>query len=513
MKKILRLLVIAVLATAMVISCSPDAAKNERILEITVTGNYINENDGSEVKDETLKAFVKLEPSKNKSRSTRGRIHVNGFIMKGPFDKDKTTITLNILDGNLKGVELSEEIKNKLKTTLKDGSVIDFELPEIPGFDFAEDITANVNILTLAQARRIEKLVEDGSNYSKVYDQSKSEVLDCLGFSGLETLGEFNKFDVREKGDGNAMLLLASAAMAKDRDILKKFVDDVARDGKLDGVTEESVAKAKSDVDFSAVEKNLEGAGVTIPEDSNWNGFKDDDLDGIPNKLDVELYEPVGTCEKKSEIRFSIDPKSSSKNSNNSYIIEIFTDNELTNRIVRKEIVEEDNEYVLDIKSKSNDGSDIFTTGKYYYWCVKSTINGEEKILGSTKFYYKQAGDVDPNPANKIELFGEDGNLLGTETTSDTPPKTYYITSSRHITIDCSDVEGGFKYITLENFEGGVRYQTRKHGFELKQYIILPPLSEKEEETFSGTIAFSNGNASGTSYTKDFEIKLVEPKN
>ncbi len=263
MKKLFITLALIIVVSMAMISCKPHGSDLGPFLEITATGTYTNENTGKPTTEkETLKACVNIASdvflNSKSDKKSRRNMHINGFIIKGPFGLD-CDVKLRVLDKNYEELKTSTEIANAL---VKAGDVFQIDLSKIDVLDiFKEDISINLNAFTTAQANRLEVLMKDKVKYNKAYNDAKREILTGLGMEDFYTDElEFHQLDMAKNKPGdnnkikdedvNSLLVVASSMLAGtggEGSFFKNFVEDITDNGKIDNETVKNLVKTRKE--------------------------------------------------------------------------------------------------------------------------------------------------------------------------------------------------------------------------------------------------------------------------
>ena len=80
--------------------------------------------------------------------------------------------------------------------------------------DLTDKELVNINVMTHLVRGRIEKLMEEGSDFSGAYEQARSELLDFLGISDHPE-DEFEDLDISKDTESNAILLSTSVILQR----------------------------------------------------------------------------------------------------------------------------------------------------------------------------------------------------------------------------------------------------------------------------------------------------------
>jgi hypothetical protein len=530
--KILRYSVMACIFLFLIIfmlSCLPGGAKVlGSYLEITVTGTYYNELLGQiTTETEELKAVVNLYPiSELSGKGDRvvgggyfppsgnsgilyssatgfdasapvmtgsGTAHVNGFIAKGPFSEG-SQISVALIDENYNRIEIPSKFITDLQSVSDNESEFSIYLPSTDDVE----IKINLNALTFIQALRMEALIkEQKKSFYNAYVQSKEEILGLVNLQdSTEEIGDFETMDIRNETDSNGVLLIANSLLAgtntvgKNTDsILKKVMNQIHDYGII---VDENIGDFLIDrfmnLDIEQIRQNLIdffGSEYQVP---NPEDFLDFDGDGIVNRYDIILTEPVGRIiydPMPSNINFTwTKPNIPSGTTNVTYILEFCDDpyfpEPFTNRI-------ENIPHPVSGTEVTYDGIDPnqFSLNQQYYWRVKTVIYGVEKrSSASTSFY--TTNNLSIAPTGSLKLF------------------TPQYTISRKIIIDTTNIQGAnFMRFSLNDQLYDEPYGIEQ-PFELFRHILLP---ETTTET-SYTIYAEFKNLIGQTITKNINVTL-----
>ncbi len=263
----------------------------------------------------------------DESDENKATYEISGYTQKGPF-VNGSSVDIQELDASLNptGITYATETTNDLgafeiSTSLSSPYVeirnTGFYFNEVLGVLSAAPITLrtlsdlgagtdiNINVLTHLEKQRLVTLVDSGLSFGAARAQAQTEVLALFGIDATG-LTAFDKMDIAQPGDSNAVLLAISAVLtqaAYDRDpdsadaelssLLAALISDIAPDGILDSATNsQDLRFAGTTVDQAAVRANLEtwytelGMSATAPP---FEGFIDSDADGLLDKDDTQL--------------------------------------------------------------------------------------------------------------------------------------------------------------------------------------------------------------------------------
>ncbi|MBN2080418.1 MAG: hypothetical protein JW838_15715 [Spirochaetes bacterium] len=189
----------------------------------------------------------------------RAPFSVSGSIQKGPFIAG-SAITIYELDDDLSQNGLSyitttvddfglfsypREIQSRYAEIIAEGyyynevagGLSDSELRLSAIADLARGETVNVNILTTLAKERIKYLItEEGKSFTLARKQAHEEVLAI--FNIADSTVSFERMDISETGDANAMLLAISASFQGDNSVaeLSELIAHVSLDIREDGI-------------------------------------------------------------------------------------------------------------------------------------------------------------------------------------------------------------------------------------------------------------------------------------
>ena len=194
--------------------------------------------------------------------TTKKEIHTSGFIQKGPFVSG-SQITIQELDNSLNPTGVlyqavtnddfgSFSLNSTLKTKYIEVISTGFYFNEVSGSLSEANLTLralckvtditkiNVNILTTLSKKRVEYLINNESKtFSEATEQAESEVLSVFNINN-SNLVSFNKMDISQPGESNAILLAISVmlqgynSVAELSELISKISLDMQTDGVLD---------------------------------------------------------------------------------------------------------------------------------------------------------------------------------------------------------------------------------------------------------------------------------------
>ncbi len=300
-------------------------------MEITVTGTYYNEITGDTTTgEEELRAVINLYEIERGGRvvgggyfpngggilfnsssgfdasaptvSGSGTAHVNGFIAKGPFTEG-SQVSITLIDEDMNRIEIDSEFISDLQGETDNLSEFSIELPATEDVD----ININLNSMTFLQTERMYWLIEnENMSFYEAYIKSKEEILSMFNIeTNVDEFPDFEQMDIREEGDGNAILFIANSMLTEvdgtdkqDETLLQKVLQQIKENGAvLNENIGDFIAQRFSNLDFNAIRQLLinyfqsQGQNVNIP---NPDIFLDDDNDLIINGLDISIIRPRG---------------------------------------------------------------------------------------------------------------------------------------------------------------------------------------------------------------------------
>ncbi len=524
MKKIIRLFLIAIFIVAMIIplSCNKDEPQIVgSYLEITIRGQYYNENTGeTTTEEEELKAIINLYPIEDGRVNTGGTFsspgsggilyssnlgfdntefsdgtaHVNGFISKGPMEEG-ATVELALIDENMNRVEIDPEFVSDIQSATDQLSEFSIDLPATDDVD----IEINVNALTTLQVERMYDLIDEGMSFYDAHLQSKEEVLALIDLqSDADLIEDFEKLDIREDSESNGALLMASAMLCesstqtKDKQsgtLLQQIIDEmIENDGEI---LDEGLSDTMKDVWLntdatqlmSMLQAYLENQGHTGFNIPNPEQFMDHDGDGIINMFDFGLIEPIGQITDPPYGGFQWQDFSvpGHPELNVEYILQISSNPYFHPMKSLPPIIGiQNNSFSID------NPSGVIQPGTNYYWRVAPIINGQpRRWVASSSFIFR-------NPINAIEPSGDISALTG-----DTTPTRQFI-------IDNALIEGAsqMRFSLGDNiFDPETSPHEIWRPFQLYQGWLLPPGNGTH------TIYAEFSNTIGT-YQTSFDVTL-----
>jgi hypothetical protein len=477
------------------ISCLPSGDNIVgSFIEVTVTGTYYNELTGEMTTDtEELKAVINLYPldtgtkvegggyfgeggglvyssstgfdTSSPTVSGSGTAHVNGFIAKGPFTEG-SEVTISIINEDMTRFEIDSQFIEQLEGETDNLSEFSIDLPATEDVD----ININLNSLTFLQTERMYELINNqGMSFYDAYVQSKEEVLSLVNLdSGITEIEDFEKMDIREEGDGNAVLLIANSLLSAEEaptkqseSLLQKVLEQLKNNG---AVINENIGDIIADrfanLDFATIRQLLinyfqgQGQDVNIPDPQE---FKDDDHDGIINRYDISIIKPIGEViitppnPPDAEFDWSAIPLPPGVDDID-YKVEISTSHLFKNDETVQIIVEDDS---LTLDDPTN-----IVVNQPYFWRVKGIIKKdvntiEKKWSTSTSFVIRAYSGL-PINAGAIESI------------------TGLFTPSRQIILNNSEMIGAHLMRFSVNDQNFSQPHEQWMGYELIKRIILP---------------------------------------
>ncbi len=269
----------------------------------------------------TLTACESDESDENKAT-----YEISGYTQKGPF-VNGSSVDIQELDASLNptGITYATQTTNdfgafEIGTSLSSPYVeirnTGFYFDEVIGdlsatnltlrtiTDLSTGIGVNVNILTHLEKQRLETLVDSGFSFGAARAQAQAEVLALFGIDATGLMA-FDKMDIVQPGDSNAVLLAVSAIItrvaverASDQSrvtaelsaVLSAIITDIEADGILDAAESiNSIAEASRNIHLAGVrthlEEYLDSLGLT-PDLPLFENYVDSDKDGLLNGND-----------------------------------------------------------------------------------------------------------------------------------------------------------------------------------------------------------------------------------
>ncbi|WGH74382.1 hypothetical protein P8625_09685 [Tenacibaculum tangerinum] len=211
-----------------------------------------------------------------------GSFDVNAEVQSDKIDISATGFYFNEVTGKLSEAQL----------TLRTFVVLD------------NDEKININILSTLARQRIKYLmINEDKSFSEAKEQGEKEVLLALNIpEPFHKDIDFNKLDISQAGDGNAILLAISVIIQGDNSVAKlgEFVSKLAQDLETDGTLDnESLI---DEIKTNSVNLNLEEVAKNITKRFDelkidyslppFERFIDSDGDGSLNAYDVMVISP-----------------------------------------------------------------------------------------------------------------------------------------------------------------------------------------------------------------------------
>lgn len=121
----------------------------------------------------------------------------------------------------------------------------------------------NINLFTTITGGRIRKLVNEGKSFSSAKRQAEEEMLKLFPVKQENTVSGFEKMNISEDGDSNALLLAASCLIQQGRSAgeIQKLISDISSDFEADGTLssglENEIYCRAQDISIPTVVRNL----------------------------------------------------------------------------------------------------------------------------------------------------------------------------------------------------------------------------------------------------------------
>jgi len=435
-------------------------------LKITSTGTYFNEISGiTSTNNATLETIVNLYPLTKSTagffnngggvvtgaasgKLTSGNLvfggvaHVNGLIAKGPLSGN-SPVSIKLLDANFNEVAIDPLLQERFDDALSNIGEFDLELPATEDVE----IPLNVNILTTMQSKRIQNLVTTRRlSYANAYNTSKEEILDVFNLGDEASIfGDFENMSIIGESNGDALLLMVSAIMSDNPDLIEEIIDDIAENG---GITDEdlgdAITESTMNIDFEDVTDNLEDfyedQGITdviIPDGSD---YQDTDGDGNIGLYEVILISPVGfTSESMPTFEWTAIDITGIQYALQVSTIDDFSDNILIN--------------VSNLSSPQYTATAPLTMDATYFWRVAPIVGGIQKNWSALSSF-----TIDTSPSAPYgDMYIFEGNVV----------------ASRVITLDLSAIVGASEM--RFSFDGTFDAPEEQYiPFELMKTLIIP---------------------------------------
>ena len=214
------------------------------------------------------------------SSVTAYKLNANGFRSTTDVNATVTTDDLGNYDlGNIPWSGATEIVisGNYFNENTGANSTNPISLSAVISLEIGTTISANINIFTDLEARRIKYLMSTGSSFADAQTQARADIVNLfdLNITADTGLEDLDLTDGSEHSQANAELLRVSAAVAIDPSVL-----DGLRHGIEDGnITDDSVGKGAfvrlgnivdDDINMTTVSGNLEtDLNVTDAPDAN----------------------------------------------------------------------------------------------------------------------------------------------------------------------------------------------------------------------------------------------------
>lgn len=525
MKHFIKLFIISIVIISMIslLSCKEDAEPEivGSYLEITVRGQYYDENTGETTSDEEeLKAIINLYPVEDDSGRVNtgghfsspntggimyssnigfsntefsdGTAHVNGFISKGPMSEG-STVELALIDENMNRIEIDPEFVSDIQSETDQLSEFSIELPATDD----ADIEINVNALTTLQVERMYDLIDEGLSFYDAHLQSKEEVLALVDLdSDSSMIEDFETLDIREDGESNGALLLASAMLSESADstrdkqsasLLQQVIEEMANNEgailneQLSDKMRNIWVNADPQQMMSMLQTYLENNGHTNVNIPNPEQFMDHDGDGIINMFDFALIEPVGQIQSFPTNGFNWQEFTvpNHPDINVSYMIQISTDPYFNPmKSFPPIVIENGSSFMVDNPMAT------IKPATTYYWRVAPITNGHiRRWVASSSFRF---GPEEMPTGTLSALSGE-------------------TTPTRQFIIDTSQIEGAnqMRFSLGDDVFDPLNFPHESwRPFQLYQGWLLP------EENSTYTIYAEFKNSSDDVYSTSFDVTL-----
>ena len=127
----------------------------------------------------------------------------------------------------------------------------------------SSDRKVNINLFTSITGGRIRKLVNEGKSFSSAKSQAEEEMLKLFPVKQENTVSGFEKMNISEDGDANALLLAASCLIQQGRSAgeIQKLISDISSDFEADGILSSGLVNEiygrAQDISIPTVVRNL----------------------------------------------------------------------------------------------------------------------------------------------------------------------------------------------------------------------------------------------------------------
>lgn len=249
---------------------------------------------------------------------------VNGSVQKGPFTQG-TSITIQALDESLNPTGKNYQTKttddagtfkinNQIESRYVEIIATGYYFNEISGrvsnstitlrslSDLTEAGKTNVNLLTTLESDRIRNLVVSGGlTLPEAREQAEKELFDVFHIpNSVSASAGFDKMDITQGGESNAILLAISATLQGERsegelsELISKIASDIESSGEIqnDNIAEQ-IRDGGMSVNAQTVRTNLESRyealGVTDYEIPPFEDYLDVNGNGAIDKQDSWL--------------------------------------------------------------------------------------------------------------------------------------------------------------------------------------------------------------------------------
>jgi len=467
-------------------------------LKITSTGTYFNEITGNtSANSTTLETIVNLYPLTKSAAgyfnngggiitgTSSGKLdtntvfggvaHVNGLIAKGPLS-GTSPVSISLLDANFNEVAIDPFLQEKFEDALSNLAEFNLELPATENVE----IHINVNMLTTMQAKRIQTLVTTKRlSYAEAYAKSKEEILRIFNLEGIGDIKDFENTSIIGNTNSDAFLLLVSAIMSNNPNLINDIVNDIAQNGNItDGDLYVAIVESLMNLDFQNIINNLnnfyEGQGppgVNIPDGSN---YLDLDGDGNIDLYDVVLLSPVGLIYPPTTPTFEWSPLVDTTGVTYAFQVSTYPSFYPSDLIAN----------VTGLTSPEYTGALSLNQETVYYWRVAQIVNGEQKAWAATSsFIVSSTSSV---PSGSVNIVG--GNTV----------------LSRVIKLDLSGIVGASAM--MFSFDGTFNSPEEQYTpFEIYKTLIMPDVQ-------SATIYAQFSNSAGESTVTETIITVTSDK-
>ncbi len=225
-------------------------------------------------------SFFSCGKNTNGSSSTPKECSLQGFAQKGQFTKGSQVTAFAVgpdlvatgesFPSNISDDLGSFSISGKTTAPFLELRAEGYYFNELEGaishsplyleaFVKADDIEANINLMTTAIRPRVKKLIREGKSFQAAVSQAQNEFLNAFGFSG--DADSFDHLDITGTSESDGMLLAFACMVQNGRSaaevttLIQEIASDLENTGDLTpSVFDKTFSKAKTVNPFAVIE-------------------------------------------------------------------------------------------------------------------------------------------------------------------------------------------------------------------------------------------------------------------